>query len=96
MKQYTIFALDYTDAGAPGRRMEAREAHLEGVRQLKAQGRFLFAGAILDDGNRMIGSNLILQFESETELLQWKEREPYIAGKVWEKIEIRPLRVATV
>ncbi len=96
MKQYTIFALDYTDAGAPGRRLEAREAHLQGVRELKAQGNFLFAGAILDNEDRMIGSNLILQFETETELLQWKEQEPYVTGKVWEKIDIRPLRVATV
>ena len=96
MKQYTIFALDYTDEGAPDRRMQAREEHLKGVRELKAQGKFLFAGAILDQDDRMIGSNLILQFESESELLQWKEAEPYITGRVWEKIDIRPLRVATV
>lgn len=96
MKQYTIFALDYTDVGALDRRMQARERHLEGVKALKAEGKFLFAGAILDDEGRMIGSNIILQFGDDEELARWKEAEPYITEKVWEKIDIRPLRVATV
>lgn len=96
MKQYTIFALDYTDESALDRRMQARERHLEGVKTLKAEGKFLFAGAILDGEGRMIGSNIILQFGDDEELARWKEAEPYITERVWEKIDIRPLRVATV
>jgi uncharacterized protein len=94
MKQYTIFALDYTDEGALERRMQARTEHLEGAKALKEQGKFLFAGAILDGEGRMIGSNLILQFENDEELEYWKKGEPYIKQKVWEKIDIRPFRVA--
>lgn len=94
MKQYTLFALDYTDEGALERRMQAREEHLEGARTLKGQGNLIFAGAILDESGKMVGSNLILQFAGDEELEEWKRQEPYILKKVWEKVDIRPFKVA--
>lgn len=94
MKQYTLFALDYTDEGALERRMQAREEHLQGARSLKEQGNLIFAGAILDESGKMVGSNLILQFAGDEELEEWKGQEPYILKKVWEKVDIRPFKVA--
>lgn len=96
MQQYLIHAYDYTDAQALDRRMTARPAHLALVAQLKASGNFVLGGAILDEQGKMIGSNLVVQFETKDELEAYKAQEPYIQQKVWEKVEVTPFRVATV
>lgn len=96
LKQYFITAYDFTDAEALDRRMAARPAHLEGVRKLKETGNFLIGGAILNPEGKMIGSSLFMQFRNEEELQQWLTEEPYVNGKVWDKIEIKPFRVAEV
>jgi uncharacterized protein YciI len=96
MKQYIITGYDYTDPQALERRMSVREQHLEGVRKLKNSGNHILGGAILDDKGIMIGSTMVLQFETEEELNAWQEREIYITGKVWADIDIRPFRVAEV
>jgi len=44
----------------------------------------------------MIGSVMILQFENEEELEAWKKGEPYITQKIWESVDIKPFRVATL
>jgi uncharacterized protein YciI len=51
---------------------------------------------MLDDAGKMIGSTMVVQFESEEELKEWLGKEPYIKGGVWEKFEVRPFRVAGV
>ena len=56
MKQYAVVAYDYTDNEALDRRLANREAHLDGVRGLARQGKFLSGGAILDSEGRMIGT----------------------------------------
>ncbi len=96
MKQYLIYAKDYTDDKALERRMAARTAHLEGAKALKARGCFLFGGAMLDAHGTMIGSTMALQFPTEAEFDAWYAAEPYIIGKVWEKIEIHPYKLAVI
>jgi uncharacterized protein YciI len=96
MKQYLITGYDYTDAQALERRMNVREHHLEGAHKLKDSGNYVVGGAILDDSGIMIGSMMVLQFETEEELNAWRENEIYIRAKVWEHIDIRPFRVAPV
>lgn len=96
VKQYLVHAYDATDANALDRRMAVRSQHLAGARELKDRGNFLIGGAILDDDARMIGSVMILQFESDESLAQWQSTEPYILNAVWERYEIRPFRVAEV
>lgn len=96
MKQYLIYAYDYTDNDALNRRMAVRPDHFEKARELKAAGNFVLGGAILNDDGQMIGSTMVLQFESDEGFNKWKENEPYIRGKVWEKIEIRAFKVADV
>ena len=90
--QFLVTALDYTDTDAPGRRQANREAHLAGATRLLAEGNILSAGAILDDDGKMIGSTLHMEFNDRSQLEAWLERDPYITGKVWEKIEIRQAR----
>ncbi len=96
MQQYLIHAYDYTDSQALERRMAVRPAHFELMKQLKASDNFILGGAILDDEGKMIGSNAIFQFESREALDAYLAKEPYILGKVWEKIEISPFKVANV
>ncbi|EHQ28980.1 YCII-related protein [Mucilaginibacter paludis DSM 18603] len=94
MNQYLVIAYDFTDDGALERRMAVRPAHLEGTRQLRQTGNYILGGAILDDHGRMIGSTMVLQFDSDGQLEAWKKQEPYITQHIWEKIEIRPFKVA--
>ncbi len=96
MKQYLVTAYDYTDNGALKRRMDVRPHHLDGARELKANGNFIVGGAILDDDGKMVGSIMILQFEDEEQLEAWKQSEVYITQKVWESVDIKPFRVADV
>lgn len=44
MKQYLITAYDYTDKGALKRRMDVRPHHLDGARELKANGNYVLGG----------------------------------------------------
>jgi uncharacterized protein YciI len=53
-------------------------------------------GAILNEEGKMIGSTMILQFESPEEFQHWIDAEPYIQEGVWEKFEVKPFRVANV
>ncbi|MGZ3764315.1 MAG: YciI family protein [Mucilaginibacter sp.] len=96
MNQYLITAYDYTDADTFTRRMNVRPHHLDGAKELKENGNYVLGGAILNDEGKMIGSVMVLQFETEDELLVWQQREPYITQKIWETFDVKPFRVANV
>ena len=94
--QFLIIAYDGTDELALQRRMNVREAHLAGVRQMKTEGTFIEGGAILDESSKMIGSMMLVEFASETAMKQWLDSDPYVTGNVWEKVEIKPFRRAVI
>jgi uncharacterized protein YciI len=96
MKQYVITGYDYTDEGALERRMAVRPNHLSLNKGFKERGNYVMGGAILDDNGKMIGSVMVMQFETAEELEAWKREEPYINQKIWESVDVRPFRVATV
>lgn len=96
MQQYLVTAWDGTDQEATQRRMTTRPLHLEGARQLKANDHFIIGGAILSEDKTMIGSMMVVQFNTEDELQQWLNTEPYITANVWHKIDIRPFKIADV
>ncbi|RYY36018.1 MAG: hypothetical protein EOP46_07955 [Sphingobacteriaceae bacterium] len=96
MNQYVVTAYDYTDEGALERRMNVRPHHFDGARDLKASGNFIKAGAILNAEGKMIGSIMLLQFETDEELEAWKQGEPYITQKVWETVDVKPIRLADI
>src|SRR6195952_2433540 len=96
MKQYLVTAYDHTNADTLQHRLNIRPHHLDGARELKASGNFIIGGAMLNDDGKMIGSVMILQFETEEELQAWQKGEPYITQKIWESVDIKPFRVATV
>jgi uncharacterized protein len=94
--QFLLVAFDGTDDESLERRMKARPGHLENVAVLKKRGEFLLGGAILDDNGKMIGSMIIYEFPDRTLLDKCLENEPYIIFGVWEKIDIRPFRLAQI
>jgi len=94
--QYLLIAYDATDAEAPDRRLKSRSEHLEKIAHVKKAGQFLFGGAILDDNEKMIGSMILYETTDKLELDKLLLDEPYIYNKVWEKIEIRPFRMAKI
>ena len=94
--QFLLIAYDYTDAEALERRMRVREEHLKKIHLLKERGEFLFGGAILDSGDKMIGSMIVYDFPDRKSLDEILENEPYITGRAWEKIEIKPFRVPAI
>lgn len=91
--QFLVIGHDGKDADAIHRRMAAREAHIRLGDQMRDRGELLYAVAILDESQKMIGSVLIVDLSSRKELDEWLKVEPYVAGKVWERIEIQPCRV---
>jgi len=94
--QFLLLAYDGTDQGALQRRLDVREEHLGKISNLKKDGEFLFGGAILDENGKMIGSMIIYDFPDRQSLEERLKDEPYLNGKVWEKVEIRPFRLATI
>jgi len=96
MNQYIITGYDYTDEGALYRRMTVRQHHLDNLKHLKETNNYILGGAVLNDDGKMIGSVMIMQFETEEGLEAWKQGEIYITEKIWESVDIKPFRVATV
>lgn len=91
--QFLVTALDYTDADALNRRMATREQHLACIRNLITQGHFLSGGALLDDAGKMIGSTIHMEFPDRASLDAQLQKDPYVTGRVWEKIEIRQVKL---
>jgi uncharacterized protein YciI len=96
MNQYLITGYDYTDEGALERRMAVRPHHLDNAKLYKGKGNYITGGALLDDNGKMIGSAMIMQFENEEELEAWKKGEPYITQKIWETVDVKPFKLATI
>lgn len=96
MKQYVIHAFDGTDAEALNRRMAVRQAHFENMSTYKSAGNFILGGAMLDDAGKMIGSTVVMQFESDTDFQAYLDSEPYVQHKVWLEMKVFPFKTATV
>lgn len=91
--QFVVTAMDFTDPAAIDRRMLHREAHLASVKVMIADGKLLSGGAILDDQGTMIGSTLHVEFPDRDTLEKHLEQDPYVIGKVWEDIDIKPVKL---
>lgn len=91
--QFLVMGYDGKDEEALSRRMAVREAHIALGDKMRDAGKMLYAAAILDDQQKMIGSVLICEFNDRAELDRWLEEEPYVKGNVWQKIEVNPCKV---
>jgi len=94
--QFLLVAYDGTDPRAIERRLKVRPEHLEKIAVLKKNGNFLFGGAILDDNQTMIGSMIVYEFPDRQALDENLKDEPYLTKGVWQKVDIRSLRLAHI
>ena len=94
--QFILIAYDSTGTDALDRRMKVRPEHLEKIALVKKTGHYLCGGAILNESGTMIGSMILYEVADRNELDRILENEPYIYNKIWEKIEIRPFRMAKI
>jgi uncharacterized protein len=81
-----------------GERLTVRVAYaaireLHGVRT-DVRYEALLGGAILDEADEMVGSVLVVEFETREELDAWLTTDPYVTGGVWQEIEVQPYRPA--
>lgn len=83
--RYIVIARDGTDPEAKARRLAARPAHLERVGPFVERGRVLLGGAILDEAGDMVGSVVLADFATRTELDAWIAEDPYVTGGVWKE-----------
>ena len=90
--QYLIIA--YDKENALERRLETREAHVAGARKLMAEGKIINAAALIED-DVMVGSTLYIDFETDEELDEWLENEPYVKNNVWnmDEFQIVPMEL---
>lgn len=91
--QFIVTAYDGTDEDALQRRMNAREDHLKLTAQMQEEGKTLYAVAILDENEKMIGSMLVVDFPTRGDIDRWLENEPYIKGDVWKIVDVKPCKV---
>ena len=93
--QFVVTGYDGTDAKALERRLAAREDHLKIAGRMYEEGKWLYAAAILTDDGAMCGSVIVCDFPSREALdEEWLNHEPYIKGKVWEKVDVKRAQVA--
>ena len=84
---FAIYAKDKPNALEV--RMTNRAAHLEYVAQLGSVVKV--AGPLLaDDGETLIGSLLIIEFDTGNEAEQWMALDPYSRAGLFESVEIHP------
>lgn len=90
--QYLIIA--YDNEKSLDKRMEARSAHVEGTQKLMQEGKIESACAMIEE-EEMVGSTVLTNFETEDELNDWLENEPYVKGGVWnmDEIQIVPIKI---
>ena len=90
--QYLVIA--YDNEGALEKRLEVRDAHVEGAKKLMAEGKIINAGALVEN-DKMVGSTLFIDFENDDEINEWLENEPYVTNGVWnmEEFQIVPVKL---
>lgn len=78
------------------RRLNIRQYHINMLKELKHKGNYIKGSAIPDHEARMVGTVMLIRFETEEELQVWQLSEPYLTQKVWETVDIKPFKVAEV
>ena len=86
--QFLIIARDGNDENALDRRMGVRPRHLQNMMKLKDEGHVMAAGGLIEDGGRLAGSYLVMDFESREALDDYLKTEPYVTAGVWQDIKI--------
>jgi len=93
---YAIMGIDTDDSLA--RRLSARPAHLQRLKQLEAEGRLLLCGPFpaidADDPGPagFTGSLIVAEFDDLAAAAAWADADPYVAAGVFRDVSVRPFR----
>lgn len=93
---YMIHGTD--TANSLDRRLAARPAHLERLKQLQNQGRLLLAGPLpaVDSNDPgpagFSGSLIVAEFDSLEIARAWADADPYVAAGVYVRVDVSPFR----
>ena len=90
---FAIIARDAKDTKALQRRLASREAHLTNVKARYQQGHIVTAGAMLNEKDEMNGSIIFCNFADKAAVEAFIANDPYYKNKVWQDIEILPIRL---
>lgn len=80
------------------KRMSARPAHVERLKDLKNNGKLLVAGPhpaidCEDPGDAgFTGSLIIAEFDSLEDAQRWADADPYIAAGVYKQVIVKPFK----
>jgi uncharacterized protein YciI len=69
-------------------RPKVREAHLANLRPLVNSGKVKIAGPFTDGS----GSLIVVDMENEAEAVAFANSDPYMAGGVFARVEVKPFR----
>ena len=93
---YAIISEDVPNSLA--KRMGARPAHVERLKDLKNNGKLLLAGPhpaidCEDPGDAgFTGSLIIAEFDSLEDAQQWADADPYIGAGVYKQVIVKPFK----
>ena len=87
---YVLIAYDHSDDEAFNRRNACRAEHIANVTRMAKEGNIIYAMAMLD-GDKIVGSIVSFEVESEDEVASYVAEDPYTHNQVWdpERIEIK-------
>lgn len=93
---YAIIATDVENSLE--KRMAARPAHLERLRELQNQGRLVLAGPTShidseDPGTAgFSGSLVVAEFASLAQAQAWANTDPYVSAGVYAQVQVKPFK----
>lgn len=74
-------------------RKRHREAHLERLEGIAAQGRVRHAGPLLDAGGAPVGSLVVFEARDLAEAREVAEADPYVTEGIFERYELFETRI---
>lgn len=88
--QFALICRDAPDA--PEKRLRARDEHLQDIHAMKADGRIIDGGAMLNEAGDMVGSVVLCDFADRAALDAYLTHEIYAREGVWSDIEVLPFK----
>lgn len=92
--QFVVIGYDGADPEAIERRNSARESHLNYGEMAANTGEQIMAAAMVNQNDNMIGSVMIVDFDTIEDLQAWLNTEAYVTGDVWRDIQVFPCKIA--
>ena len=90
MPSFVLIGHDVSESAQE--RKQHRPAHIDGIERLEAAERIRFAGPMLDDEGRPIGSIILFEAADLEEARDVAARDPYVCEGVFDRHEVREVR----